>query len=142
MTSGRRLAREQALQVLYEVDLVGTDVEEAIRRFWEREPAEPDSVDYARALVRGVWRHGRDIDERIAAASLHWKISRMSHVDRAILRIAVYEFQHTDDVPVHVAINEAIELGKRFGTSDSGAFVNGILDRIARDLQLLPGRQG
>lgn len=140
MISGRRLAREQALQVLYEVDLVGTDDETAMRRFWEREPAEPDSVDYARALIRGVLREKQRIDELLSTASHHWKLSRMSHVDRAILRIAAFEFMAGSDVPPHVAINEAVELGKRFGTTDSGAFINGILDRIARDLNLLPGR--
>jgi N utilization substance protein B len=135
---GRRQAREQALQILYQVDLSSASVEDSLRGFWESEPADPDVVEFARILVRGVRNRIEKIDELIGSASINWKISRMSFVDRNILRIAVFEFLEMEDIPAMVSINEAIELGKRFGTSDSGAFINGILDRIARDLELTP----
>ncbi len=132
----RRHAREQALQVLYQIDLAGADTEDALKLFWAREPSDPDRVDFASILVRGVCDQKERIDELIGEASINWKISRMSYVDRNILRLAVFEFLKLGDVPAMVSLNEGIELGKRFGTTESGAFVNGILDRIARNLDL------
>ena len=132
----RRQAREQALQLLYQADMSEGSVEEVLRRFWETEdePTDPDVVEFARILVRGVTTHGDRIDQLIGDASINWKVARMSFVDRNILRIAVFEFIEREDIPAMVSMNEAIELGKRFGTSDSGSFINGILDRIARNL--------
>ncbi|MCO4770537.1 MAG: transcription antitermination factor NusB [Deltaproteobacteria bacterium] len=141
---GRRQAREQALQLLYQVDLGQRSVDDAFRLFWddEEEPTEPDVVEFARILARGVRAQTERIDELISDASINWKIRRMSLVDRNILRIAVFEFIGRDDIPAMVSINEAIELGKRFGTTDSGGFINGILDRIARNLGLTAGGKG
>jgi N utilization substance protein B len=133
---GRRQAREQALQVLYQLDVTGGDTAEALRGFWANEPAEPDVEAFARTLVEAVQEHRARIDDLITAASTNWKIGRMSFVDRNVLRLCVGEFLGCDDVPPMVSINEAIELGKRFGTTESGAFINGILDRIARNLDL------
>ncbi len=136
----RRKAREHALQLLYQVDLTGVGIDEAVRLHWEREPADPDVVDFAERLARGTVEHLARIDGLIAAASINWKVSRMSYVDRNILRLATFEFLELEDVPTMAALNEAIELGKRFGTTESGAFINGILDRIARNLDLTGGR--
>jgi len=128
----RREAREHALQLLYGVDLSKEESEKALRVFWAEEPADDDIVSYATDVVRGVVKDVERIDGLITEASTNWKIGRMAYVDRNILRLAIFEFLHRDDVPTNVSINEAIELGKRFGTTESGAFINGILDRIAR----------
>lgn len=142
----RRHAREQALQLLYQVDLGERSMDEALRLFWadeeEGEETPPDVVEFARILARGTAARRDEIDEHISEASINWKIARMSLVDRNILRIATFEFLALDDVPAMVSINEAIELGKRFGTSDSGGFINGILDRIARTLGLTTKKKG
>jgi len=139
--SSRRLAREQAVQILYQADLTGCEPEDALALYWKQEsndpdrnPPDPDDIEFASRLVRGVSSHGERVDELIGAASINWKVQRMSYVDRNILRVAVYEFLDLADVPTMVSINEAIELGKRLGTSESGAFINGILDKIARNL--------
>ena len=135
--ASRRLAREQALQLLYELDLASSDPERAMVLFWEREPADLDVVEFASKIVRGVLGEHERIDEKITQASINWRLTRMSYVDRNILRMAVWEFLYGGDIPPNVTMNEAIELAKRFGTSDSGAFVNGILDRVARNLDLV-----
>jgi len=139
--ASRRLAREQAVQILYQSDLTGCDLEEALSLYWQvegnqpdRDPPHPDDIDFASQLVRGVGSRREDVDELISAASINWKVQRMSYVDRNILRVAVFEFIGFDDIPTMVSINEAIELGKRLGTTESGAFINGILDKIARTL--------
>ena len=89
---------------------------------------------FVERLVRGVASHARAIDELIGRCSLNWKLSRMARVDRNILRLAAYELAFEPDVPSKATLNEAIEIAKRYGTEDSGKFVNGILDRIAQDL--------
>ena len=144
--ASRRLAREQAVQVLYQRDLTRCDLEAALRLYWqgesshpERDAPDPADVEFASVLARGVEARGAEVDALITAASTHWKVERMSYVDRNILRVAVYEFIAMDDVPALVSINEAIELGKRLGTTDSGAFINGVLDRVARNLDLEAG---
>jgi N utilization substance protein B len=143
---GRRQGREQALQILYQVDLGQRSLDEALRLFWEGEEedeqTDPDVVEFARILARGATAQRDRIDALISEASINWKIPRMSLVDRNILRIAVFEFLALDDVPGMVSINEAIELGKKFGTSDSGSFINGILDRIGRNLGLTGAGKG
>lgn len=136
----RREAREQALQLLYQLDLARSDLDQTLRLFWENEPADPDVVEFATRLVRGVFDAQDRIDGFIADASTNWKVSRMSYVDRNILRLATLEFLEFDDIPPNVSMNEAIELGKRFGTNETSAFVNGILDRIARNLGMSKDR--
>lgn len=90
-----------------------------------------DELEFAETLVRGVSEHREAIDKVIADSSTNWKVQRMAIVDRNILRMGVFELTHMLDVPPRVALNEAIEIGKRYGTSDTSAFVNGILDKIA-----------
>jgi transcription antitermination protein NusB len=132
----RRQAREQALQLLYQLDLAPAEPQKVMRHFWEAEPADPDVVEFVRDLVGAVQNNQDRIDELISKASTNWKLPRMSYVDRNVLRLGVAEFIARDDIPPMVSINEAIELGKKFGTTESGAFINGILDRIARNLKL------
>ncbi len=137
----RTKARERALQALYQIDVAATDLDEALSRFWKSfEPVEKEVRDLAEQLVRGVAEHRRRIDDAIEGVSVNWRLDRMAKVDRNILRLAVYELQHRPDVPVKVAINEAIELGKKYGSESSGAFINGVLDKIASALP--PARRG
>ena len=131
----RRRARECALQVLYSVDLnPGWTVDQALAAFW-RDFDEDRDADHAFAekLVRGALAHQDELDRLIQAASKNWRLERMARVDRNILRLATYELLHEPDVPAKVVINEAIEVAKRFGTAESPAFVNGLLDRISQE---------
>ena len=124
----RTKARERAVQALYQIDVAATDLDEALSRFWKSfEPVEREVMQVAEELVRGVARHRRELDAAIEAVSQNWRLDRMARVDRNVLRLAAFELLHRDDVPVKVAI----ELGKKFGSESSGAFINGILDRVA-----------
>jgi transcription antitermination factor NusB len=130
----RTRGRELALQLLYMVDARGEDALDGIDEFLAREaPGEDEAHAFARQLVRGTLDHKKEIDPVIAAATQNWNIRRMALVDRNILRMAVYEMLHVQDIPAKVSINEAIEMGKRFSTQQSGSFINGILDRIRRE---------
>jgi len=132
--SRRRQAREFALQILYQRDAGGEAVETVIASFWEGQDATgPEVRSFAEALVRGAERNRESIDQRILAASEHWDPARMAAIDRTILRLAVFELLHRDDIPPKVSINEYIEIAKKFSTEESGSFVNGILDRIWRE---------
>ena len=131
----RTKARERALQALYQIDVAATDLDEALARFWPSfEPVEREVRDGAEALVRGVAGHRLEIDEAIEQVSTNWRMDRMAKVDRNVLRLAVFELRWRNDVPVKVCINEAIELGKKYGSESSAAFVNGVLDKIASTL--------
>lgn len=137
----RTRARELALQFLYGVDLQGPEYRDGLTAFLAEElsgkPGEAEAAAYATVLVDGVSRHRSEIDRLLADAAQNWGLARMAVVDRNALRIGVYEMLHEPDVPTKVAINEAIELAKRYSTEQSGAFVNGILDRIRKDRGLL-----
>jgi len=137
----RTKARERAVQALYQIDVAATDLDEALSRFWKSfEPVEREVMQVAEELVRGVARHRRELDAAIEAVSQNWRLDRMARVDRNVLRLAAFELLHRGDVPVKVVINEAIELGKKFGSESSGAFINGVLDRVAGALPA--GRRG
>lgn len=134
MTSTRRTGRAYALQLLYARDGdPATDVVEVASRWASELELEVDgpAQTFARELVAAAAARGAEIDEAIAAASKNWRIDRMSRVDRNILRLGACELLAFRDVPTKVVINEAVELAKRFGTAESSAFVNGVLDRIA-----------
>ncbi len=134
MPTRRTKARERALQALYQIDVAAEGIDDALARFWKSfEPVEREVRELAEAIVRGVAQHRRAIDDTIERISTNWRLDRMAKVDRNVLRLAVYELLRTD-VPVKVVINEAIELGKKFGSESSGAFVNGVLDRVAAEL--------
>jgi N utilization substance protein B len=130
----RRSGRAYALQLLYARDNdTGADVANMAGNWadaFELE-VEADALSFARELVAAASARSSEIDELIAAASRNWRIDRMSRVDRNILRLGACELVAFANVPVKVIINEAVELAKRFGTAESSAFVNGVLDRIA-----------
>ena len=126
----RRRARELALQSLFYADATSVSAEEALDLFCENFPPPKDLVPFFNELARGVIENRDEIDQLIEKHSSNWKLYRISSVDLNLMRIAVYEFLHCPDVPRRVSINEAIDIGKRFGTAESGAFINGILDSI------------
>src|SRR2546423_180739 len=132
----RRKARECALQMLFAADVAETRVDELVRSYWselgEADLEEP-AREFATRLVTGTLSHLTELDERIRSRAEHWRISRMAVVDRNILRLAVYEFLH-EPTPRTVAINEALEIARRFSTYEATQFINGILDAIKRDL--------
>jgi len=133
--SARSKARKRALDILFSSDVRGDELSVTLAAEARRassEPARQTSWLYAREIVDGIIDHGDEIDELITTHSRDWKIDRMPAVDRAILRIAVWELIHNDEVPTAVAIDEAVELAKELSTDDSGAFVHGVLARVAR----------
>lgn len=112
------------------MDVLGVGPEKAIPLFGLVQ-GEPPDPEYYRETLAGVWEHREEIDELIRGAAEHWRLERMAIVDRNLLRLGTYEILRSPDVPYAVAINEAVELGKKFGSGESGAFLNGILDRIS-----------
>jgi transcription antitermination protein NusB len=129
----RTTAREAALQMLYAVEASGSSVDQAIKNFWWELPGDAEGREYADAVVVGVSAELDDLDRRIRAASQNWRLERMTRVDRNVLRIGTWELLKQHEIPRAVILDEAVELAKRFGTEESGAFVNGVLDRIADD---------
>ncbi|MFZ5647809.1 MAG: transcription antitermination factor NusB [Bacillota bacterium] len=127
---GRRQAREAAMKSLYQVDVGGVDPEEAIQHSASLDQLSPEDIDFTRELVLGSIRHMNEIDKTISTLSRDWNIDRLARVDHNIMRMAIYEIMHRDDIPFGVAVNEAVELAKRYGGSDSGKFINGILGKI------------
>ncbi len=129
---GRTLARSQALQLLFQAEVLGQTVDEVLAGDYllSKGPLDP----YAVELARGCYQERDVIDARLAAASENWRLERMPGTDRNLLRLAVYEMTSVEDLPsVAVAINEAVEIAKAYGTDESARFVNGVLGRIARD---------
>ena len=139
----RRTSREQALQALFYMDMHRDPEEDPVDLFCSCFTQDKPAGPFFHRLVDGVRQNRETIDTVIEQFSSNWKISRMSCVDRNILRIAVFELLYCADIPPKVSINEAIDVGKRFGTEESGAFINGILDSIrlameANKLQRIP----
>ncbi|MGE5443218.1 MAG: transcription antitermination factor NusB [Ignavibacteriales bacterium] len=139
----RRRARELTLQFLYQYDTLmesspeDINVEEMLKLFWATKeiPLDDDVREFSDRLIIGACDNIGGIDEIIDRYSEHWRLSRMSRIDRNILRMAIYELIYLRDIPPPVTINEAVELAKKYGTEESGAFVNGILDRIRMSLK-------
>jgi N utilization substance protein B len=132
----RRLGRERALQALYQLEqdsklTAATALDAAWTAHDEDGPKDPDAERFARELVEGVQAHREAIDQLIEAHSHNWRLDRMQRIDRNVLRLGVFELRHRADIPRKVTINEAVELAKAFGNEASGAFINGLLDRIA-----------
>ncbi len=135
----RRKARECALQMLFQYDLARQPVDELVQTYWGELAEAADEVrDFANDLVKGVIGHLEEIDDRIRQRTEHWRIPRMAVVDRNLLRLAVYEFMYQPQTPKTVAINEALEIARRFSTHEATQFVNGILDAIKRDMEAHP----
>ncbi|MFO1478073.1 MAG: transcription antitermination factor NusB [Verrucomicrobiota bacterium] len=160
----RREARERAVQFLFQHDLNPPEnLDEALAQFWESQqaaaiagekgsatwgesvPLPPPTADeaamrlFAEPLIRGVIEHRAQIDEEIKKVAKNWDLHRIAAVDRNILRLAIYEMLHREDIPPVVSINEAVDIAKKFSTQDSGKFVNGILDKVKGEL-LRPAR--
>ena len=129
----RTLAREFALQVLYQLDITSDTPENALDNFWSNHS--DDEVDaslkeFSSDLVKGVAKNLKEIDERIVQFAANWQLERMAVVDRNIMRLGAFELLYRDDIPPKVSINEAVELAKKFSGLESGKFVNAILDKI------------
>ena len=132
----RRKAREVALQLLYQLDVQGENNPEShLPEFWARHPVDREVRDFAEVLIRGAKLHEPKIDELISQFAENWELDRMAVVDRNILRQGVFEILWMEDVPPKVAINEALEVAKKFSTHESSRFINGILDRIHKELR-------
>ena len=132
----RTRARQLALQILYQMDITQDFSESSLESFWRNQKEAIDSTvkQFALDLVKGIQEYQEIIDRKIAQYAKNWELKRMAVVDRNILRQACFEFLYRPDIPPKVAINEAIELAKRFSGAESGKFVNGILDKIREDL--------
>jgi len=132
----RREGRETAVQLLFHWDLnVRQPLEEAsLHEFWQLRTANQATKEFAIRVVKGVIAEQVVIDEKISRYTANYELKRISAVDRNILRVAIYEMLFCNDVPPIVAINEAIDIAKKFGTEESGKFVNGVLDRVKLDL--------
>lgn len=160
----RREARERAVQFLFQYDLnPPEDLDRALDQFWDSQraaalaeekgvarwgeqfelpPATADEAAtrvFADPLIRGCLEHRDELDEQIIKSAKNWSLHRMAVVDRNVLRLAIYEMLHREDIPPIVSINEAVDIAKKFSTEDSGKFVNGILDKIKHEL-LRPAR--
>jgi len=131
----RRKSREYALQILYALDLNPASTSDFFKVFWEVNDAKPEIKEYASRIVKGTLAHQEKIDTLISSHSSHWKIDRMAATDRNILRVGTYELLEEHTVPPKAVINEAIEIAKKFGTTDSATFINGVLDSIHQELQ-------
>jgi N utilization substance protein B len=131
MKGARHKAREIALQVLYEIDSVEHKPEEAIRHILSRTAISEDIRAFATELVNGVIKNKEQLDQNIRDFAPAWPLNQISIVDRNILRLAIFEILHDNKIPVKVAINEAIELAKTFGSNNSSRFVNGVLGSVS-----------
>lgn len=134
----RREGRENAVQALYAIELSPSPPREAIHLFWESNRFKPTAKAFAAELLGGILDKIGELDTQISAKSPNWSIARMSKIDLAIIRLAAYELIYREDIPKNVTINEAIEIAKKFGSEETPAFVNGILDEIAKGL---PGKK-
>jgi len=129
----RRKAREHALQILFQLDVRKEKPSAAVlKHFWKEYETDDEVRAFAEEIVKGTFKHFTKINDLIIQCAKNWSLDRMAVVDRNVLRMAVYEILFRMDIPTSVTINEAIEIAKKFGTDDSGAFVNGILDSVAR----------
>jgi N utilization substance protein B len=129
----RRKAREHALQILFQLDIRKEKPSALmLKRFWAEYNPDDEVKDFAEEIVKGTYKHLPKINDLIHQCAKNWSIDRMAVVDRNVLRMAIYEILYRIDIPTSVTINEAIEIAKKFGTDESGSFVNGILDRVAR----------
>ncbi|MEK6646294.1 MAG: transcription antitermination factor NusB [Candidatus Firestonebacteria bacterium] len=132
----RRKARELALQILFQIDVGELSLEEVYSNFIETQKLQNEVKIFALELAEGTLKDIKNIDSVIEKRMDNWQVSRLAAVDRSILRLATYELLNRNDIPISVTINEAIELAKEYSTSESGKFVNGILDGIKEEHKL------
>ena len=131
----RTKARELTMQALCQLDVQGDEVMALLVRFFNENSEDPMVLELAQKWTKGTWEMVRACDDLISQAAVRWKLSRLSHVDRAILRMSVYQLHYCEDIPSKVVINEAIEIAKKFSTEQSPRFVNGVLDAVLKRLE-------
>lgn len=131
----RRAAREKALQALYEIEVGGTELNEAFKNSIESTVTDADRTTFAKNLLMGAWEQKETLDPLISRYTRDWNIDRLAIIDRNILRIAVFEMTSMPDIPHEVSINEAVDLAKTYSTEKAAAFINAILDNISKELK-------
>jgi N utilization substance protein B len=134
--TGRRQAREWTVQFLFQTEFNPEDLEQALTDFWNDEEKKPSDRDrkYVDEVVRGVIEKRREIDRTIAKYTQNWDVGRLGVLDRTVMRVATYEMLFRNDIPPVVSINEAVEIAKAYSGKESGRFVNGVLDRVQKEL--------
>lgn len=139
---GRRETRENAMKLLYQIQIQKDDIEEQLEMFIEENgiDEEPDK-EYILDVVNGVVQKSAELDELIAHHARDWTIQRMPKVDLAIMRLSCYEMKYRNDIPVNVSINEAVELAKKYSGDQSKTFVNGVLGKVFADLNSDPDKE-
>jgi N utilization substance protein B len=134
----RRKSREFALQVLYQLNITKQDALQVLTQFEGHFLSHGEADEFLKRLVLGVLEHFSELDQLIEKYSENWRLDRINIIDRNILRMALFELLYCEEIPPKVTINEAIDLGKRYGSEDSGSFINGILDRIQNEVVRKP----
>jgi N utilization substance protein B len=134
----RRNGRELAFRLLFQCDVGGAPIDDVLRVAREESEATPAVWAFAEELARGAWQARSDLDKFIQKYAAGWTLERMANADRNLLRLAMFEILHREDIPQSVSINEAVELAKRYSTADSAKFINGILGSFCRDRQAQP----
>ena len=137
----RRRAREYALQILFQLEITGNKLsDDVLEEFWKGKDEASEVKEFTHLIVRGTIEHIVSLDEIIKNAAEHWSLDRMAVVDKNILRAAAFELIHRADIPPSVTINEALEIAKKYSTEESASFLNGILDKIAKE-KITAGKQ-
>ncbi|AAW39437.1 transcription antitermination factor NusB [Dehalococcoides mccartyi] len=134
MTTSRRKAREIVLQALYEQDLAGHNAEDVLKRLLTETPQTEENAEFIFRLTNAIVKHKDLLDENIRQFASAWPVEQLSYIDRNVLRLAIFEIIHENDVPIKVAINEAVELAKSFGGNSSARFINGVLSSVSKAL--------
>lgn len=134
----RRKSREFALQVLFQLNITKQEAIKALSQFQEHFSSDGEADEFLKRLVLGVLEHRQELDRLIEQYSENWRLDRINIIERNILRMALFELLYCEEIPPKVTINEAIDLGKRYGSGDSGGFINGILDRIQNEVVRKP----
>ncbi len=137
----RRRAREYVLQILFQIEITGNKLsDDVLNEFWKDKDEATEVKEFTQSIVSGTIEHIVPLDEIIKNAAEHWSLDRMAVVDKNILRAAAYELIYRADIPASVAINEALEIAKKYSTEESASFLNGILDKIAKE-KITVGKQ-
>ena len=134
----RRRSREYALQVLFQLNITEQEATAVLGQFQEHFSHNGDADEFMKLLVLGVLEHYKELDRLIERYSENWRLDRINIIERNILRMALFELLYCEEIPPKVTMNEAIDLGKRYGSEDSGGFINGILDRIQNEVVRKP----
>ena len=131
----RRFSRELAIQFLYFTEMNEGKTDDQLKSFWENNSCQDDVRSFTEEILNNIFQHKQEIDARLQKYSDNWTLSRMAVIDRNLLRMAASELMYSKTVPPKVAIDEAVEIAKKYGTADSPNFINGILDRILKELK-------